>query len=114
MCGKNYSFSKQTKIDEKTKVSSKAEFFGVQFDECFYVDGKYTTLAFIDREAVFDVYYQRIRDAAAKIEGLLFTAEDFNNPLSGLEAAEEAARTKSASFLFSDEYTPDIVLIIAL
>lgn len=88
--GKNYSFSKQTKIDEKTKVSSKAEFFGVQFDECFYVDGKYTTLAFIDREAVFDVYYQRIRDAAAKIEGLLFTAEDFNNPLSGLEAAEEA------------------------
>ena len=31
-----------------------------------------------------------VKTYIAKIEGLLFTAEDFNNPLSGLEAAEEA------------------------
>ncbi|MBO5137528.1 MAG: LPP20 family lipoprotein [Spirochaetaceae bacterium] len=88
--GKNYDFSKQTNVNESTKVSSSSEFFGVQFAECFFVDGKYTTLAYIERDLAFDVYLQRIKDAASKLESLLLVAEDYNNPLSGLEAAEEA------------------------
>lgn len=88
--GSSYSFSKKTEIDEKSKVTSQSEFFGVQFDECFFVDGKYTTIAYIERDSAFDVYYQRIKSASSKLQALLYTAEDYNNPLSGLEAAEEA------------------------
>ena len=88
--GKNYSFSKQTNIDESTRVNSSSEFFGVQFADSFFVDGKYTILAYIERDLAFDVYVQRIKDAAAKLEALLIIAEDYNNPISGLEAAEEA------------------------
>lgn len=88
--GSSYSFNKKTEMDERAKVSSQSEFFGVQFDECFFVDGKFTTIAYIERDSVFDVYYQRIKSATSKMQSLLLTAEDFNNPLSGLEAAEEA------------------------
>ena len=38
---KNYHFSQSTKITERSKINSSAEFFGVQFDTCFYLDGKY-------------------------------------------------------------------------
>lgn len=88
--GENYNFDKESTINEQTKFFSQSEFMGVQFDECFSIDGKYITLAFIERDLAYDVYLQRIKSTVAKIESLLIIAEDYNNPLSGLEAADEA------------------------
>ncbi len=87
--GKNYYFSSSTQIQENSKITSSAEFFCVQFDTCFYLDGKYYTLAFIERNAAFDVYNQQIKINTSILENLLLTAEDYNNPILGLEAAEQ-------------------------
>lgn len=86
---KNYQFSQSTKITERSKINSSAEFFGVQFDTCFYLDGKYYILAYINRESAFDVYNQSIKTNTAVLESLLFVAEDYNNPILGIEAAEK-------------------------
>lgn len=88
--GDFYSFSKSTSIQERAKITSQAEFFGVQFAKGFIVDGKYTTLAYIDRENAFSVYEQKIKNNTSIIESLMITAEDYNNPLLGFEAAKSA------------------------
>ena len=87
--GKNYEFSSSTQIQEKSKITSNAEFFGVQFDNGFYLDGKYYTLAYIERSAAFDVYNQRIKINTSILENLLLMAENYNNPILGIEAAEK-------------------------
>ncbi len=86
----DYDFSKKTKITERAKISSQAEFLGVQFAEGFVLDGKFTLLAYIDRAQVFDVYSQRIRTNCAVLESLMLVAEDYNNPVLGFEAARKA------------------------
>ena len=53
-----YTFSKSTQITERAKITSQAEFFGVQFAQGFVVDGKFTTLAYIERDEAFAVYKQ--------------------------------------------------------
>ena len=84
-----YDFYSSTQIQEKSNISSNAEFFGVQFDNYFYLDGKYYTLAYIERSSAFDVYNQRIKINTAKLENLLLVAEDYNNPILGIYAAEK-------------------------
>lgn len=88
--GDIYKLTKYSSINEKSKITSNAEFFGVQFAQGFIVDGSYTTLAFIDREGAFSVYEQRIKNNTSIIESLLLTAEDYNNPIFGFEAAKLA------------------------
>ena len=82
-----YSFYEHTEINQKTTISSKADFFGVQFAEGFFIDGKYMTLAYINRDDVFEVYRQRIKLNESKMRSLLLIAEDYNNPIYGYEAA---------------------------
>ncbi len=84
-----YTFSKSTQITERAKITSQAEFFGVQFAQGFVVDGKFTTLAYIERDEAFAVYKQRIDINTNTLRSFLMVAEDFNNPIFGVEAAAE-------------------------
>lgn len=85
-----YNLYKTTSINEKSIITSNAEFFGVQFAQGFFTDGLYATLAFIDREGAFAVYEQRIKNNSSIIKSLLLIAEDYNNPIYGYEAAKLA------------------------
>lgn len=84
-----YSFSKGTQIVEKARITSQSEFFGVQFAQGFTVDKKFTTLAYIDRDEAFLVYNQRIDVNVNILRSLLLIAEDFNNPIFGVEAVSQ-------------------------
>ena len=115
----SYDFSKKTKITERAKISSQAEFLGVQFAEGFVLDGKFTLLAYIERNQAFGVYSQRIKTNCAVLESLLLVAEEYSNPVLGVEAARKAvpvaditaellkmartvSRTDSADFDYAD------------
>lgn len=114
-----YDFSKKTKITERAKISSQAEFLGVQFAEGFVLDGKFTLLAYIERNQAFGVYSQRIKTNCAVLESLLLVAEEYSNPVLGVEAARKAvpvaditaellkmartvSKTESADFDYAD------------
>ena len=76
-------------LKKSTTITSTAEFFGIQFTTPIY-DDKTIILAYINRDDVFKVYEQRIRNNVDVLKALMTVAEDWNNPVYGIRAAEIA------------------------
>ena len=76
-------------LKKSTTITSTAEFFGVQFTTPIY-DDRTIILAYINRDDVFKVYEQRIRNNVDVLKALMTVAEDWNNPVYGIRAAEIA------------------------
>ncbi len=86
----SYSSKETTSIVEKAKIRSQAEFFGVQFTGSFAVKQRIYVLAFIERESVFKVYEQEIKQNALVLTHMLEYAENPKNYVTGLNCAKSA------------------------
>jgi len=87
----NNTLTQSNKSLKKTStITSTADFFGVQFTTPIQTGGKTVVLAYINRDDVFKVYEQRINNNIDVLEALIAIAEDFDNPIFGIRAANIA------------------------
>lgn len=85
-----YTYSEQTAITERSRITSQADFFGVQFTQSFAAGSRIYVLAFINRADAFSVYQSEITQNCTVLEQLLSYAEDGRNPVTGLQCAKSA------------------------
>mgnify|MGYP006916047618 CR=1 FL=1 len=88
--GALYTSSERTAITERSRITSQADFFGVQFTAPFATGRRVYVLAFINRAAAFAVYEGEIQQNCAVLEQLLSYAEDTRNLVTGLHCAKSA------------------------
>ena len=69
--GKKYASSERTQITEMAIIRSSAEFFGVQFTDCFSAKNRVYVCAFIHRGEAFKVYESEIKQNSDTVAALL-------------------------------------------
>ncbi|MDE7291527.1 MAG: hypothetical protein K2N58_05720 [Treponemataceae bacterium] len=87
--GENYLLQSKTETSESIQVSTQAQFFCVQWEKPLRVGEKFYAFAYMNRDDVFRIYGQRIKICADKLESILISAENYNNPIYGFEAAQK-------------------------
>lgn len=87
--GENYSLESKTETSELIQVSAQAQFFCVQWEKPVCAGEKFYTFAYMNRDDVFRIYGQRIKICADKLKSILISAENYNNPIYGFEAAQK-------------------------
>lgn len=87
--GKSYNYIEETDIKESAVIHSQADFFGVQFTDCFSAKKRVFVCAYINREDAFKVYESTVKQNAAAIQGLLLSAES-GNPVRAKKDVERA------------------------
>lgn len=95
--GKKYASSERTQITEMAIIRSSAEFFGVQFTDCFAAKNRVYVCAFIQREEAFKVYESEIKQNSATVAALLSSAQNGANPIRNIKSAEKAVKIASVS-----------------
>lgn len=87
--GENYLLESKTETSESIQVSTQAQFFCVQWEKPLRSGERFYAFAYMNRGDVFRTYQQRIKFCADKLESILISAENYNNPIYGFEAAKK-------------------------
>lgn len=87
--GENYLLESKTETSESIQVSTQAHFFCVQWEKPLRLGEKFYAFTYMNRDDAFRIYGQRIKICADKLKSILISAENYNNPIYGFEAAQK-------------------------